>query len=656
MTGFSALQMADEASEEDSTQWGGVAKVLGPSWARLPTLTVGFIGVQVMWSIEMAYASPYLISLGLSKSLMALVFLAGPLSGLIVQPLIGVMADNSKSRFGRRRPFIAAGVVICSSAFILLGFTRYFASIITTWGSPANNLLTIGLAVFSIYCIDFSINAVQAVDRALLVDTLPRAEQAKGNAWAAIMLGLGGVSGFFFGGINMPSLLPFLGRTELEVLSVVGFILLIGTHVTTITAVKERILLTSRKNKKSFREEITEVWVNTRNLPPVIRQICLIQFFAWLAWFPILFYTTIFISDIYKRSLPPSAFEGNIEDIDEEGTRLGSQAQLFSALLALATTFVAPLVILDANSSSRPMSVGPPKRWWQRKIHLVTLWAVSHLVISLCMFGTFFTSSPSGAMMLVTLLGFPWGIAQWAPFSLLAEAIHTSPDPHYGEPDIDDNQSILLADTSTHHLSQRHDDLFAVEGEHSDGDDVVTARDRVTRGEREQEGSDDGSHDGMERDDDRRGLMGNLNARRSWVDISDLGETSLQNGGARSDRGSLSAKAGIILGIHNIFVVIPQFLVTGLTAFLFAILEPHKSALHGDYPGKTQPGLNTTTSVANNIDNGIPALTARQEGGPTVGPPSGPNSVAIIFRIGGIWTMIAFVLSWRLSKELRRRF
>ena len=86
---------------------------------------------------------------------MALVFIAGPLSGLIVQPLIGlpeqspfavaaltyygtgVMADNSKSRFGRRRPYIVAGVALSSMALILFGFTRNFASIVTTWGSSA---------------------------------------------------------------------------------------------------------------------------------------------------------------------------------------------------------------------------------------------------------------------------------------------------------------------------------------------------------------------------------------------------------------------------------------------------------------------------------------------------------------------------------------
>ena len=55
MTGFSALPTADEAASEGSAQWAGVAKVLGPPWARFPTITVGLVGVQVMWSIEMAY-------------------------------------------------------------------------------------------------------------------------------------------------------------------------------------------------------------------------------------------------------------------------------------------------------------------------------------------------------------------------------------------------------------------------------------------------------------------------------------------------------------------------------------------------------------------------------------------------------------------------
>ena len=113
-----------------------------------------------------------------------------------------------------------------------------------------------------------------------------------------------------------------------------------------------------------------------------------LYFSAWLAWFPILFFTTLYVSDLYKRSLPPSAFEGNIEDIEAEGTRLGSRAQLLLSLLALATNFLAPFIVQNGDSSPSPIRIGPPKRWWQRKVHLATLWAISHLVFATCMFGT----------------------------------------------------------------------------------------------------------------------------------------------------------------------------------------------------------------------------------------------------------------------------
>ena len=146
----------------------------------------------------------------------------------------------------------------------------------------------------------------------------------------------------------------------------------------------------------------------------------------------------------------------------------------------------------------------------------------------------------------------------------LAEAIHTTADSDYGEPDIDDNQSILLTDTSTHRPLQRNDELFAVEGEDSDDDhdhdEGAVTSERVKHGVNDQEGWDDGLDDGVQPDDDRQGLMGNIHARRSWVDLPDVGENGVQNGVGtdRPSRGSLSAKAGIILvrSIQYIYIVL----------------------------------------------------------------------------------------------------
>ncbi|KAI0060540.1 MFS general substrate transporter [Artomyces pyxidatus] len=677
MTGFAALPLADEAGPDPAAQWSGVAKILGPPWARLPTLTIGLVGVQVLWSVEMSYALPYLQSLGLSKSFMSIVLLAGPFSGLVVQPLIGVLADNSKSRFGRRRPYILSGVALCSCAILLLGFTRQFASIITTWGSSANDILTIWLAILSIFCIDFGINAVQAVDRALLVDTLPPTEQATGNAWAAVMLGIGSVAGFFFGGIDMPNLLPFFGKTELQILSVVSSILLIGTHLTMASLVKERILLASGQPQKSFRQEVLDLWVNARSLPYVIRQICIVQFFAWLAWFPILFYTTLYVGDLYRRSLPPSSATQTDAEIDAEATRLGARAQLYSSVLALITNFLAPFVIQLPKSSNHklnrgaaseavgddPMILGGAKRWWEKKMHLATLWAVSHLLFAACMFGTFFTDSVAGATVLMTITGLPWAITQWAPFSLLAEAILTTPTLS-GDGDLDDAQSILLADARTHLQTPRaaeaifdvgdEDDHPGVDGaprESDNSDDPVV--DRNT--EQEWDSGDDEEDETEDDRGSRRALMGNVDARRSWVDVADLADVDEGNvvGGGGDSRSGLSAKAGIILGIHNIFIVVPQFLVTALSSIIFAILEPDKSVLHQRLGMKPSPN-GTVSDLASAIGN-VTRAVLRQEG-EQVPTPSGPNSVAIIFRLGGISSVVAFVICWRLAGDLRRRY
>jgi hypothetical protein len=127
----------------------------------------------------------------------------------------------------------------------------------------------------------------------------------------------------------------------------------------------------------------------------------------------------------------------------------------------------------------------------------------------------------------------------------LADAIHTTPDPVSGETDMDDNQSILLTDTSTRHRPPQHEELFAVEGGDSDDDgEVVAGRDGVVQEDPEEEEWDKVVDDEMEEGDgDRQVLMGNIDARRSWADIADLGE----NPGRRPGRESLSAKAGIIL-------------------------------------------------------------------------------------------------------------
>ncbi|KAI0340319.1 MFS general substrate transporter [Trametopsis cervina] len=649
MTGFAALPIAEDGGHHDDSHLVGVSKVLGPRWLQLPALTVGLLGVQVLWSVEMSYGTPYLLSLGLTKSAVAMVFLAGPISGLVVQPLIGVLADKSRSRFGRRRPYMLTGVIICTTAMVLLGFTRQFASIVTSSGSRANDLLTIWLAILAIFGIDFSINAVQAVDRALLVDTLPPSDQPDGNAWAARMLGVGSVAGYFVGNIDMTKVLPFLGNTELEVLSLVGSFLLIATHITTAVSVKEKVVVSSGSSKTGLWKEVKEIWTNIRTLPPAIMQICLIQFFAWIGWFPLLFNTTEFIAELHKRAHP----ELDAEVAFDEGTRLGSRAMFYNSLLSLLASILLPFFVAEAGSRrqlQQTLAAAPPNRWirWfnKLKVHLTSLWAASHLLFAVCMMATFFYSGVFGATFFTTLTGFSWAITQWAPFALLADAI-------LSEANNEDTSSIVLDDTRSRRISQPGvesdpERQFLVASDEEDEtleDEVRSFRSSASMDEdREQVTNTYGS------------LMNNPSARMSHLDVHGGASDGLHDESAAAkspEAGSLAAKAGIILvsrrlyyqmrGIHNVFIVMPQFIITGISSIIFAIA----GAGEGVEPA---PGSGNST---------LAEMVVREGHAPSGG---GPASYAYVFRelrlysshrLGGIAAAVAFGLTIKLARHLK---
>ncbi|PBL03151.1 MFS general substrate transporter [Armillaria gallica] len=669
MTGGSFTSLG--TNEANAGKLTGHAYIYGPKRLHLPILTIGFLGIQLFWSVEQSYGSPYLLSLGLSKSTMAMVFVAGPLSGLIVQPLIGVLADGCTSRWGRRRPYMMGGVLICISAMLLLGWTKQVGAWFTSKQS-----LVVWLGVLSIYFIDFSINAVMAVDRALLVDTLPASQQPAANAWAAAMFSLGSVIGFFIGNLDLPSLLPFLGHAELEVFSIIVSFLLLAGHVSMALLVKEKVLLTTAPGPKgplirTFIQQFKTIVTNIRTLPRVIKQICIIQFFTWISWFPLLFYTTLYIGDLHKReyytslllteSIGPSTLglinstvvsrQDDTDTLEAESTRLGSRALFFSSILALSTNVLLPFFIIKTRrKSARHLNAGydstrvrnetdgytstrtaAGKLWasWSIpdaiKVHLASLWAVSHVVFAGCMLATFFTSSVKGATVLITVTGFSWAIVQWAPFALLGEAILTEPTSGAGDPGV-----IILTDTRSFNAGVEE---VVFEDPDPDSDS-------------------DAESDRKDRESSRARLMGNPDAGVSRADISgnrsgldeeeeegEEGEDAVLVGRRRSDleigetgegvtTEDLSAKAGIILGIHNIFVVIPQFLVTGVSSIIFAVFDKD-------------------TRDSSSANNGVGAASALNA--------AGSNSVVYVFRIGGIAALIAFVLSWRLAKELRHR-
>lgn len=101
---------------------------------------------------------PYLLSLGLSKSGTSIVWIAGPLAGILTAPTIGAVADRSRSAWGRRRPFMIVGSVAVIACFWALGSAKEIVRFVRGGTDEANQGAVVGLAVASIWVVDFAIN------------------------------------------------------------------------------------------------------------------------------------------------------------------------------------------------------------------------------------------------------------------------------------------------------------------------------------------------------------------------------------------------------------------------------------------------------------------------------------------------------------------
>lgn len=135
-------------------------------------LTLGIGGLQIVWSIELSNGSPYLLSLGMSKALLAFVWLAGPMTGVLVQPYIGIISDRCRISWGKRKPFIVAGTLGTVASSLLLAYAKQIVHAAGGWNVDAVyegawKVITIAFATVMMWALDFSINTGMRLQFAL---------------------------------------------------------------------------------------------------------------------------------------------------------------------------------------------------------------------------------------------------------------------------------------------------------------------------------------------------------------------------------------------------------------------------------------------------------------------------------------------------------
>lgn len=139
-------------------------------------LTISIGGLQLAWAVELSNGTPFLLSLGLSKSLMALVWIAGPLSGALVQPYVGILSDNCRSPWGKRTPFMVAGTAATILSLLALAWAREIVGgFLGLFGADrASQGVKVSIIVFAVmwvYILDFSINTGKSSCQSWLLHT-----------------------------------------------------------------------------------------------------------------------------------------------------------------------------------------------------------------------------------------------------------------------------------------------------------------------------------------------------------------------------------------------------------------------------------------------------------------------------------------------------
>lgn len=413
--------------------------VRGLVYLLLLTITLG--GLQLAWCTEFLLGTPFLLSLGVLKHALALIWIAGPLLGTIGQPVVGMLSDGCTYAWGRRRPFMVAGA--CATAW-LLWYLLHSTQLVGWFMGQASDLeavmhATVPFAALGVYLLDFSISAIQAATRAFIVDNVPTLQQQIANAWAARMIGLFNVIGYFLGSVHLPDYLPLvLGANQFQVLSAVLALVLLATTATACWYIHERnpqtdplIKLERFKRRHQLAEQGLDpdavgLWLRfglmyrdtlaaITQLPPQVATINWVEFCAWVGYFPMLFYTTTYVGELYSRDVLAGRPLGLLptaerKALQEEATRQGLQALVGHALVLLVVDTVCPMFI-------RPHTDGP------LPVLVRNVWLVLHVVFIVCMLLTFWILLVGQAKVMVLVLGVPWGAALWAPFVLILEEV-----------------------------------------------------------------------------------------------------------------------------------------------------------------------------------------------------------------------------------------
>ena len=361
------------------------------SFARVLSMNVGFFGIQYSFGLQQANMSPIYRYLGADEASLPLLWLAGPMTGLLVQPIIGAMSDRTLSPRGRRTPYFLIGAVMCSLALLLMPF------------SPA-----LWAAATLLWILDAGNNIAMEPYRAFVSDRLAPKQHSIGFLTQSAFTGLGQTLSYL-----TPSLFVLMGLSlnatnargipwVTVIAFLIGSVLSITSILWTVRTTPELPLAPEERARiaalpRGFGAALREVGEAIRDMPTTMKQLAVMKLFQWYAMFCYWQYVVL--------SLALTVF--GTRDAQTEGFRAAS---LLNGELGGFYNFIA----FVAAFAMVPFT----KRLGAKPVHAVCLTAAGVAMIAL-------PGIESRAMLFLPMvgIGLAWASIMGNPYVMLAGSI-----------------------------------------------------------------------------------------------------------------------------------------------------------------------------------------------------------------------------------------
>ncbi len=252
------------------------------SFWQIWNMSFGFLGIQFGFALQNGNASRILMTFGADVHHLSWFWLVAPITGMIIQPIVGYLSDKTWCRLGRRRPYFLAGAVLTSLALVLMPNAPHLVSFIAP--------MFIGGGLLMI--MDASINISMEPFRALVADKLPEKQHTLGFSVQTLLIGIGAIAGSWLPYIlgnwigipkdaNAAGLVPDNVTYSFYIGAFILFSAILWTIFTTSEYPPDQLIQKEevRKSRKF-------------HIPPIMIKLLLVQFFSWFALFLMWVYTT----------------------------------------------------------------------------------------------------------------------------------------------------------------------------------------------------------------------------------------------------------------------------------------------------------------------------------------------------------------------------